>query len=502
MHAAVAALEDRHHKVLVMTPLATAARETLPKDGFKSTHTVAHFLLSQKLQDDFRGGVWWVDEAGLLSSRDLYQLVVLADQCQARLIVSGDPQQHPSVDRGDSLRILQEHGGLEMVRVDKILRQEGEFKAVVEHLSEGRVVEGYKMLDSMGCILEAPDEERYKILAQGYQKAVTAREKVLAICPTHAEGRKVTEAIRQELKSAGELRKERAVPVLQPIYMSDGDRRDARAYRPGWVVEMVQNAKGFRIGERLTVTAVSEDPQGGVRVERKDGTPALLPVHKCGQHGRAFEWGTRLIAEGERIRITSGGKSLDGRFHLRAGKCKHVKGFTTEGDLKLDSGVVVARDFGHLTYGYVDTSFGAQGKSVDRVFLAESTESFGAANQRQFYVCIGRGRKPGMMVTDDKEATLEAVQTACERVAAMDVMTDAPALPFEEAVQLREAQQRAEARIGQTVTEVKTRDWLGNAPGVPPIVRETAEVQGMEREVREQTRAPERERDRGFEPGM
>ena len=72
---------------------------------------------------------------------------------------------------------------------------------------------------------------------------------------------------------------------------------------------------------------------------------------------------------GDRVRITAGGKTKDGKHRLSNGSLLSVEGFTKRGDIIVDHGWVIDRDFGHLTHGYVVTSHASQGVTVDKVFV-------------------------------------------------------------------------------------------------------------------------------------
>ncbi len=71
---------------------------------------------------------------------------------------------------------------------------------------------------------------------------------------------------------------------------------------------------------------------------------------------------------------------------------------------------MIAREFGHLAHGYVVTSQASEGKTVDKVFIGQSNQSFPATNQRSFYVPVTRGREQAVIFTDNKADLLQAVQ--------------------------------------------------------------------------------------------
>ncbi len=77
------------------------------------------------------------------------------------------------------------------------------------------------------------------------------------------------------------------------------------------------------------------------------------------------------LAVGDRVRVTAGGKTKDGKHRLSNGSLLTVQGFTKRGDIIVDHGWVIDRDFGHLTHGYVVTSHASQGVTVDKVFVGD-----------------------------------------------------------------------------------------------------------------------------------
>ena len=101
---------------------------------------------------------------------------------------------------------------------------------------------------------------------------------------------------------------------------------------------------------------------------------------------------------------------------------KTVAGFTEGGNLKLDNGWTVAADAGHYRHGFVETSFGSQGRTVDRVILGMSAASTGATNQEQLYVSASRAKDWVRLYTDNKAEIREAVQRSSQKLAALDLV--------------------------------------------------------------------------------
>jgi conjugative relaxase-like TrwC/TraI family protein len=410
LQEAVEGIEANGIPVLTLAQSADASRGVLRDEGFRTADTVARFLVDAKMREQVRGGVVLVDEASLLGSRTLTRVFRQADELGARVILVGDIRQHASVERGDALRLIERDARIPVAAVTDIRRQQGDYKAAVKALSDGKIIDGFDQLDRLGWVRELPDELRYHELAAEYVRAVTERKlggegkSALVVTPTHAEGRLVTEAIRDALRKAGSLGDERPFSAWTPARFSEAERADGRNYQSGDMLQFHQNATGYKNGSRLVLTEGQKPPtEAAARFQVYHPTKLTL-------------------AAGDRVRVTSGGKTKDGNHKLNTGGLFTVAGFTEAGDIRLSNGWVVAKDFGHLTHGYSLTSHASQGKTVDRVLIAESTASLAAASRQQFYVSASRAKESVTVYTDDKRALREAVHRESVRPTATELV--------------------------------------------------------------------------------
>ena len=126
MQEAVAGIEAGGHKVFTFAPSAESSRGNLREAGFAEAQTVAHLLKNESLHSQLRGQVLWIDEAGLLSARQMRGIFRLAEKCNCRVIFSGDTAQHTSVERRDALRLLEKYAGLKSAELTEIRRQRSE----------------------------------------------------------------------------------------------------------------------------------------------------------------------------------------------------------------------------------------------------------------------------------------------------------------------------------------------------------------------------------------
>ncbi|MBI1176385.1 relaxase domain-containing protein [bacterium] len=420
MKEAVAGIEAGGQRVFTFAPSAEASRGVLRSEGgFADAETVEALLQSQKLQEQVRGQVIWIDEAGLLGARALARVAALAGKENCRVILSGDTTQHRAVERGDALRILEKHAHLQAAELKEIWRQKADsHKAIVADLRAGNLERAFTRLDKLGMLRELASEERHEALAADYVDTVEQGKTALVISPTHIEGEHVTTRIRDRLKAAGKLHdEEREFLQLKNLQWTEAQRSDALNHQPDMVVQFHQNVPGFQRGERVKV---KRRDGRAVEIERENGKTALLPLDKAARF-QVYESRTIALTAGDMVRITQNGFTRD-KQRLNNGDLKQVKGFTKEGDIKLANGWVISKDYGNLTHGYCVTSYASQSKSVDCVFVAESSESFRAADRQQFYVSVSRFKEALTIYTDDKSELLEAVSKSSMRPSATDLL--------------------------------------------------------------------------------
>jgi conjugative relaxase-like TrwC/TraI family protein len=389
-----------------VTYLATTAEavKVLAKDGF-AAETVAHFLLNKKSQQAAAGSRVVIDESSMLGHKDAVRLFALAESLDLKLIFVGDPMQHGSVPRGAFMRVLKEYGGVQPFRLTEILRQQTpEYRSAAQLLSQGDSLAGLQALDALGWVKEITDHDaRVAAMAAEYVQALADKTSVLVISPTHREAADITAAIRSQLREAGKLAgDERSFTRLVATNASEAERRQLFTYRLGDVLVFHQNAKGFKKGDRLTVEG-----------------PASVPVELADRFS-VYRPEEIALAVGDRIRFTGNVTTKDVST-LKNGATHGVAGFTAGGDIRLDNGKVIGAGAGHFRYGYVETSFGSQGKTVGRTILGMSAASLPATNREQLYVSASRARERVTIYTDDRAAVASAVQHSSHKLAALDL---------------------------------------------------------------------------------
>lgn len=429
MQETVNAIDASGVSVVVVAPSAESSRGTLREEaGFEKADTLQRFLVDREFQKQLAGGVLWIDEAGLVGTQDLASAFRIAAEQNARVVLQGDSKQHKSVPRGTALRLLETQAGIVPIELAEIRRQHrADYRAAVEALAAGDAQLGFDRLDALGWVREFKDGAQHKQLAFDYAEALQKGETVLAISPTHREGQRLDAAIREELKRRDIIGvDEHEFLRLVPLNLTEAERADAATYRGvdmPLVVQFVQNAKGFTRGERFEVRGVKRDQ---VYVRSKTGTDLTLPLTQANRF-QVYVLAAIKLAAGDKVRITQNGQTADRKHKLNNGAVYDVAGFTPNGDIRLGNGWILARDGGHLASGRVLTSHSSQSRTVDRVFIADSTESAAATNRAMLYVSASRGRKSAALYTDQKDELRKAVNRADERISATELIGAQPA---------------------------------------------------------------------------
>lgn len=446
MQEAVSWMEKAGKQVTVVAPTAQASRGVLRQEGFAQAETVAKLLVDTKLQEKLKDQVLWVDEAGLLGTQDMAKLLDLATRQNARLILGGDTRQHASVVRGDALRILNTVAGIRAAEVSKIYRQrEGQYRAAVEHLSKGQVRDAFGKLDGMGAIQQVKPDKPHEALVEDYVDAVKKGKSALVISPTHVHGAEVTAAIRARLRKAGHLgKKEITAKQLTNLNLTEAQKGDWRSFAIGQVVQFNQNMPGIKRGSAWTVETVAES---GVQLKNRQGQTVPLPAQKS-QAYDVFQSGSIALAKGDKVRVTRNGFDTQEK-RLNNGQTLDVVKVRKNGQLVLRNAASktsyeLNADYGHLAHAHCITSHGAQGKTVDEVFIAQPAATFPATDAKQFYVSVSRARDRVRLYTDDKEALLEHAAELGERQSALELVKS----PRNPAVEMTQQRIREELQRG------------------------------------------------------
>jgi ATP-dependent exoDNAse (exonuclease V) alpha subunit len=177
-------LMEAGRDVLAVAPTMSAVEE-LQKIGFADAITVERLLQDPRIRAGIRGKVIILDEAGMVSARQMTDLLRLAEEYSVRVVFSGDTKQIRSVEAG-ALRILEKESRLKTVALNQVQRQSRKnYRAAMEELRRNPE-RGFAKLDAMGAVREVAFSDRAAAIADAYADAAG---QTLVVCATHDEDR-------------------------------------------------------------------------------------------------------------------------------------------------------------------------------------------------------------------------------------------------------------------------------------------------------------------------
>ena len=426
---AIESLNASGSEVICFAP-STQAVDMLKRDGIEQADsnrqaaaralsgadTVQRLLVDPVRQDDIAGKVVVVDEYGLLSARQLQELVDLVETRRARLVLVGDSAQHKSVEAGDGARIVEKESRATVAELREVKRQSANpaYRAAAEALAAGRVGEGLKRLDRMGAIVEVenPTARRVRMIEEWHAasqetKFVRTRDgtrelakTVLMVAPTWAEIDALNTHARQKLRSLGRLTGEDQPFVsLRAKDWTKAEQKDHRSYQPGDILVAHKATKHFAKGDELQVIRREKRRL----VVTRGGQEVSVSPRQSGLAWTVCEERPLSIAAGDQVRLraVTQVQSSDGRARrLANGTIMTVRTVDAAGRLELADGCTLKSR--QVVHGYAMTSHAAQGLTVDKVFLA------GAVSREGLYVSATRGREGVRIFVPDRAAFLDA----------------------------------------------------------------------------------------------
>lgn len=415
LRAIIKGIEAQGSLVFACAP-SSGATDVLRQELTAQAETLQQLLVNVDLQQRLKGRVLIVDEAGLISTRQMHDLCVVAQQQSCRVLLVGDIKQHASVEAGDALRALQKFAQVPVIGLTQIRRQQDpEYRKAVALLAQGEAYQAFGQLDRLGAVHEEKDfHALLEKAADAYTAQVAAGKSCVAISPVWSEVHAFTREVRQRLKEAHALHGEEvSCTTLSSLQLTRESCSQVETYQPGDVLMFHRAVGPFAKHEAVKVIAKNGK---ALAVQRADDSPAVFDPRSSASFDVGVSREMTLMA-GERLLIQSNCKEAK----VKNGDIVEVASWDETGALKLKDGRQLPAYFRQFTYGYASTSHAAQGKTVDHGFLILGDEGMKAANLRQAYVSNSRFRQSQTIFTTDKKAAFIAMATPAERMLAMEL---------------------------------------------------------------------------------
>lgn len=414
--ASTEALRTQGYTVVALAPTHSAAKTLGDSIGAES-QTVARFLTARPDASSGRQTIYMIDEASMLSARDMEKLLVRTQG--GRVVMVGDVKQLGSVEAGAAFRQLQTESRLQTRVLDNIVRQRNdELKAAVYDAIRG---DAHAALDKIEVRELSTRDERVAAIAADYVSFTQSeRERTIVIAPGRDDRREINDAVRAALAARSELGESRTLDVLDRRDMTDVERRHAASYKVGEVLRAGREYKslGLQKNDAASVMVVDVD-KNRLTIESDRGVRKTIDIAKFTKLS-AFELRTLDVAVGDRLVNRANTADLKNGAALRVEKIDDRYVYARGDDKKLHKLDTLALH--SLDHGYAQTGHESQGRTCKNVLIHGESMRVNLQNQQNAYVALSRATDRATVYTDSRDALAAQIdresgqkETALER---------------------------------------------------------------------------------------
>ena len=415
---------DKHgHEIVALTPQHRLAGELRGDTGL-AVETVAGFLARfqratgkgapdavVRATRDIGGKIVLIDEASMLSSRQMLGIMQIADDANAaRLVLVGDAQQISSPEAGRPFALLQEQGA-PATHLSENRRQRD--PAMREAVAAARLGNIQRALDVLGDnVRESPSPAQSGAAAW---LALTPEDRAHTAIFTsgHALRTEVLDRVRAGLIKEGALGSDVIrLRTFENLNLTNEQMRQLSTYAPGQLLDVFQRQSRAGL-ERGRYEIGRIDPKTGeVELKRGERTHRIKPESLATSgKGLAFSSPAEIeVRGGDRLIWTTNNRELG----IANGSQVDV--------LRIDRSGITLRDANatrtlapdnplreSLAHGLVLNMHRAQGLTVDRAITVMDSHDRQLNSKSLFYVLSSRAREHLGLHVDSKSGLVEAV---------------------------------------------------------------------------------------------
>jgi len=421
------AAESQGYEVQGFAPTSRAARH-LREIGIEAG-TLQGFLARAASSDAApeRRHFYFVDESSLASTNQMREFMARLSPAD-RVLLIGDTRQHQSVEAGRPFEQLQQ-AGMHTAKLDQIVRQKDPaLKSAIEMFAMGQTAAALDLLHQQGRIREIADpEERIRTIARNYAESPMS---TLIVSPDNASRRDLNQAVRQELKSSGNVAaKDHSFRVLvQRQDMTGADRAWANHYEIGDVVRYARGSKSLGIEAGSYGTVIAINPIANLlSVEKASSEPVTYDPRRLSGVS-VYREIVHEFSIGDRIQFNAPDKQL-GVANRDLAVIESI-GPDDRISARLDDSRQIEFDAAahrHLDHGYAMTSHSAQGLTSERVLInADTGVHPDLLNSRFGYVSVSRASHEATIFTDDMARLNQQIGTEINKSSALELAQNQP----------------------------------------------------------------------------
>ena len=411
------------HEIVALTPQHRLAGE-LRSDTGLAVDTVAGFLARYqratgkgapdaiaKATRDIGGKIVLIDEASMLSSRQMLGLMQIVDNADAaRLVLVGDAQQISSPEAGRPFALLQEQGA-PAAHLSENRRQRD--PAMREAVAAARLGNVQRALDALGEKVTESVSPAQSGAAAWLALTPEDRARTAIFTSGHALRTDVLDRIRGGLIGEGALGSEAIrLRTFENLNLTHEQLRQLSSYTPGQRLDVFRRKSraGLERG-RYEIGRINQRT-GEVELKRGNKTHRFKPeTFATNGKGLALSSPTEIeVRAGDRLIWTTNNRELG----IANGSPVDVLRIDRDGITLRDANATVTLAPDNplresLAHGLVLNMHRAQGLTVDRAITVMDSHDRMLNSKSLFYVLSSRAREHLGLHVDSKSGLAEAV---------------------------------------------------------------------------------------------
>jgi conjugative relaxase-like TrwC/TraI family protein len=349
-----------------------------------------------------------VDEAGMISSSQMKNLLEKGQQTNSRILLIGDTKQLAAVRAGSPFKLLQEQAQLPTISINQNIRQQNfQLKEVVNLLSAGEIKQGYQRLNEQGSIKQIPiDSLRLKAVVNDYlARDAKTQTQTLILAGTNKEKEAITKQVRQGLIDQGKLSREsQPINILKPKDLDKFSLTQASSYEIGDVIKFSNSTARFSKDLYYRIDALDSKTKT-LTLRDSLGNQQTLELNFY-KDRTVFQSETRELRLGEEMKFTRNhyqnqSKQINGQQFT-------VLGFKSNGQITIQTKgktqTVNPDTLLYSDYRYVDTVHSSQGKTANYCIYAAGAGKSLTVGKESFYVAASRAKHEFKVYTASTKA--------------------------------------------------------------------------------------------------
>jgi conjugative relaxase-like TrwC/TraI family protein len=411
-------------KIIALGAAPTASSTKTLQESSQIRSTTLHSFIGQyrgylegrgskdglmKIQQDFKKSVVFVDEASLVGTRQMHDLLNLSEILKFRVVLIGDTKQLSAVEAGKPFE--QMLSVINSVKLTKVIRQkEAQHIKAIENVANNKILESFKIHEQN---IKGTTQFVSQAVKQYLSLSEQEQKNTILISPSREHRDKINNLVVKQLVENNKIGQQSyKLDILKAVELKQSDYGFTRNYKEENIIKFNKDYKsiGIKKGDILTIASTHQETntllfKKGIRNIRFQLKHNIDYASKL----EIFKKATIDIREGIKLRITKNDKGL---INSEAVHITKINTHNQTISLKLENNEVITKNINnlkHVDYGYCSTIHSSQGKTTDKLIAAICSHNK-LNDQKSWLVSISRHKSSLQIYMQDKEQVQQQLQ--------------------------------------------------------------------------------------------